>query len=553
MATHSAVTGLRGDLGEVSTFPVSPHPPSPPGKFPLRGERSQSPRKVPTTRSRARSPPTTALSRTLPLLALGCLVLLGIPHPLPPTASLSLPHPTLPTEPRILPRPLPEMAHAHPTLPRVIPVGVYPFGLVYDPVNRDLYVGNFGSSNVSVIDTRTNHVIASLQLTYGIGYLGCDTTSGEVYVGNAQDTIYVISPTSNTVVATISPPSPNFGYGMMAFDSAQHELFVNSISNSVTVIDTRHNTVTHEVPVGSYPNGIAFDPANGDVYVSNEGSENMSVINATTDQVVANIPNVLPGSALAADPLTGNVYLETNFWLPSRIPPYNLTVVNGSDNQVMFRGSMPEKGAIQAAYDSANGDFYFTNRDTFNVSILNASTDRVVGNIPVQYWGGAFNNSSGGPVGIAYDPASQAVYVADDNTNNVTMIPPYFAVTFRESGLPPGTPWSVTWNGTPRSTDTSLLPFVAPNGTYAYSVGNVSGFRASRPAGNVTVNGSAVVVTITYSKPGNAVPWPYVAMGGSVAAAAAAGVVIFRRLRRRARPAPPNPPRRTSSSLRDPA
>ena len=156
-------------------------------------------------------------------------------------------------------------------------------------------------------------------------------------------------------------------------------------------------------------------------------------------------------------------------------------------------------------------------------------------------------------MGIAYDPASQAVYVADDNTNNVTMIPPYFAVTFRESGLPPGTPWSVTWNGTPRSTDTSLLPFVAPNGTYAYSVGNVSGFRASRPAGNVTVNGSAVVVTITYSKPGNAVPWPYVAMGGSVAAAAAAGVVIFRRLRRRARPAPPNPPRRTSSSLRDPA
>ena len=214
---------------------------------------------------------------------------------------------------------------------------------------------------------------------------------------------------------------------------------------------------------------------------------------------------------------------------------------------------MPEKDATQAAYDTANGDFYFTNRNTFNVSILNASTDRVVGNIPVQYWGGAFNNSSGGPVGIAYDPASQAVYVADANTDNVTMIPPYFAVTFRESGLPPGTPWSVTWNGTRRSTNTSLLPFVAPNGTYAYAVGNVSGFRASLGTGNVTVNGSAVVITITYSKPGNTVPWLYVAMGGSAIVAAAAGVVIFRRLRRRARSVPPNPPRRTSSSLRDPA
>jgi YVTN family beta-propeller protein len=48
--------------------------------------------------------------------------------------------------------------------------------------------------------------------------------------------------------------------------------------NSVSVIDSTTNTVVASIPVGTGPEGIAFNPNNGDMYVANEGSFNVSVI-----------------------------------------------------------------------------------------------------------------------------------------------------------------------------------------------------------------------------------------------------------------------------------
>ncbi len=74
-------------------------------------------------------------------------------------------------------------------------------------------------------------------------------------------------------------------------------------------------------------------------------------------------------------------------------------------------------------------------------------------------------------------------------------------VTFTETGLPTGTSWSVTLNGISKSSTSSTVSFSEPDGTYAYTVGGVSGFTVSPASGNVTVQGAAVDVTVTYTRP----------------------------------------------------
>lgn len=75
---------------------------------------------------------------------------------------------------------------------------------------------------------------------------------------------------------------------------------------------------------------------------------------------------------------------------------------------------------------------------------------------------------------------------------------PSYDVTFSENGLPADTSWSVTLGGSTQSSTSSIV-FSEKNGTYAFSVGPVSGYAPSPATGNVTVNGALQSKTITFS------------------------------------------------------
>ncbi len=74
-----------------------------------------------------------------------------------------------------------------------------------------------------------------------------------------------------------------------------------------------------------------------------------------------------------------------------------------------------------------------------------------------------------------------------------------YAVTVEEAGLPSGTGWSVTLAGTPGASTGSAIGFVEPNGTYAFTVSGIAGWRADRYSGSVTVNGAAPSTSITWT------------------------------------------------------
>ena len=64
----------------------------------------------------------------------------------------------------------------------------------------------------------------------------------------------------------------------------------NAGSNNVSVIDTSSNTVVATVPVGASPIADAVTPDGAFVYVANSGTTNVSVIDTSTNMTVATIP-----------------------------------------------------------------------------------------------------------------------------------------------------------------------------------------------------------------------------------------------------------------------
>src|SRR6476469_2284843 len=94
-----------------------------------------------------------------------------------------------------------------------------------------------------------------------------------------------IKSSSNIPVGS-KPNSIAFGLGNI--------YVTNSGSNTISVIDGKTNKVVATIPVGASPHGVvALDsPVGGfsTIYVTNSGSNTISVIDGKTNKVVATIP-----------------------------------------------------------------------------------------------------------------------------------------------------------------------------------------------------------------------------------------------------------------------
>ncbi len=109
-----------------------------------------------------------------------------------------------------------------------------------------------------------------------------------------SNTVSVIDTATNTVVATVPVESAPVGVGITP--DGTHTYVANSGSNTVSVIDTATNTVVATVPVGGSPRDVGITPDGTHAYVANNFSNTVSVIDTATNTVVATVP-VAPGSA----------------------------------------------------------------------------------------------------------------------------------------------------------------------------------------------------------------------------------------------------------------
>jgi YVTN family beta-propeller protein len=147
--------------------------------------------------------------------------------------------------------------------------------LAYDPANKCIYASGSG---VIVINGTTNRLIGQIAVGGEIG-IKYDPANNDVYVagGEFSDNISVISSRTNRVVATVNVSSSSFYF---AYDSLNKDMYVTT-GDGVAVISPSNKVVTTIVD-SNQPQGIIYDPSNTYVYVSNfeDGIDTISVLSS---------------------------------------------------------------------------------------------------------------------------------------------------------------------------------------------------------------------------------------------------------------------------------
>lgn len=121
-------------------------------------------------------------------------------------------------------------------------------------------------------------------------------------------------------------------------------------------------------------------------------------------------------------------------------------------------------------------------------------------NLTVPEVNGSYLWSVAPVAGYTFNPTSGNFSVNGANvTVSITVTKVTYTVTFDALGIPSGTGWSVTLGGVNHSSaNNGSISFTEANGTYAYSVGIVSGYNATPKFGSVVVNGAAKDVGIGF-------------------------------------------------------
>lgn len=135
---------------------------------------------------------------------------------------------------------------------------------------------------------------------------------------------------------------------------------------------------------------------------------------------------------------------------------------------------------------------------------LDASTgDSTTPTIAFTEPNGSYPFTVGSVSGYSADPASGLVVVNGADVGVPIAFTPTgastYLVSFVESGLPTGTTWSVTLEGTSQTSSSPEIDYEEPNGSYSYSVGTVDGYSAEPSTGGITVAGTPVETSVTFT------------------------------------------------------
>lgn len=118
---------------------------------------------------------------------------------------------------------------------------------------------NSGDNNVSVIDTATNTVTATVNVGIQPKGVAFDPNGTKAYVTNSAysdgypgstGTVSIIDTATNNVTATVNVGM--YPYGIAVTSDGTKVYVVDTNYNTVSVIDTATNNVTTNVTVGNY-------------------------------------------------------------------------------------------------------------------------------------------------------------------------------------------------------------------------------------------------------------------------------------------------------------
>jgi YVTN family beta-propeller protein len=290
-----------------------------------------------------------------------------------------------------------------------VTVGKLPEALAITPNGAYLYVGNYGSSTLSVINTSLNTVSAKIALPSGPRGIAI-TPDGKTAFLLSGKGISVIRMSTNKVLKTISP-GPSFGTGLAVTPDGT-QLFVSNFYGTVSIINIVTDKIEKKLTVGYNANAVAISPDGKYAYVDANaagGPFYLTKIDIASKTII--VPQLGAGvftsgisGALVFSPDSQTVYVPEG--------ENNVLAVNAVTGQVEFEVvlSTQPQFFLGGAQISPSGEFLYVAESTTNsVATIDTLQGMTVGT-PLAV--------GSAPDAVAISPSGSYLYVGNSTPGN---------------------------------------------------------------------------------------------------------------------------------------
>jgi YVTN family beta-propeller protein len=300
-----------------------------------------------------------------------------------------------------------------------ITTGRGPTAVIYDSIDRKVFVSNRGSGTVSVIDPNSNIVTATIPVGEGANAMCWSKTSNKIFVAcapvNGNGWVYVIDAAASRVVGSVAVgQNPN---GVAWCESRNKVYCLNASPNGpISVLGgadfdsplasrlSRPETDVPVIPIpGQTPNAIAYNPTGDRIYVSSATTSGGTVwaIDPYDDNIEASVTSGASAWELEVNPVANRVYCSNR-------GSNTVSVISCSTNQKLANLTTP--GEPHPVCWIPTDKIFVGEYWNRTVAFMHGESLRVSGRFPI----------SGNPGTMVYLPATQKLFVANYLSNKVS-------------------------------------------------------------------------------------------------------------------------------------
>ncbi len=347
-----------------------------------------------------------------------------------------------------------------------VAVGMVPVSDVFDPQNHTVYVTNVVDGTISMINAATCNAaivsgcshVTTASVGSGPDFVGVDTATHTVYVVDVGDNMVTVvdaatcNATTTSGCGHISTVAVGNSPTALAVDETNHTVYVAnglglSTPGSVSMINASTCNATITTGCGRAPRSarasigaswVAIDPTTHTVYVAtgpaglDAGSLgvvdviNADTCNATMTSGCRKTPLAVTvgsvGIGVVVDPETHSVFVANE-------EDSTISVIDGSRCNAGFTDGCDQRPPTVAvgfnpgtlAVDLSTDTVYVPNQNENTVSVLDGAACTLTHQSGCRHAAQA-TTVGNGPAGVAVDPATDTVYVTNQNDNDLSVI-----------------------------------------------------------------------------------------------------------------------------------
>jgi uncharacterized repeat protein (TIGR01451 family) len=270
------------------------------------------------------------------------------------------------------------------------------------PPGSAIFSGQSTWTWIRVIDAHTQAELV-LRVELQTGFMETVTFSNQIHIDDGQGNIITVSSPETTY-------DPRF-YVYLPIVLKNYPLAPPTPTSSPPISCAPQRLV--DIPVGNQPRGLAVDEGRTRVYVANQGSSSVSVIDGHSNTVITNVkhfPNISVPTGIVYDSASDAIWVTGSgsdatgnfYWV---VPINAETFAVGSP--VSLAG---EPSGL--AFNPVDGNVYVAVYGSNAVSIIDPNTTSVITTVPVGER----------PYNLAVHRGTGAVYVANFGSNNISLI-----------------------------------------------------------------------------------------------------------------------------------